>query len=487
MNCGTQLGKQARQWTARESRGQFRMSIDRAFYLQGRGLILTGTIASGTVMDGDTLLLQPQHRQVRVRGIHTQDAPSSSGNAGERCALNVSSEIRREDIERGDWLTGEGCIGSGSRFDTHIHLLADAAFPLKHLSEVKLHIGAKRTTARLILLHRESGTRIQPGESAYAQFVTERPIHCCHGDRFLLRDYGETATLGGGKVLDPEGAERHKSSADRLAFLAAMQHDNIENAIRALLVEHGGVLDYDTLVRARNTNPGERPGEHLAGIARIRTNDCELWLTQSQWSGLQQELLQTLQQFHRDQPGEAGMEPAQLTAVVSPVTDERLIEPAIAELTRSGEVRLTNNLLAAEGFQSQPSEQQDGNWLVIASCLRKHGRQIPNLAQLEQECGLDKRNLQTALDRARRDRRAVRLNAKRYVETPLLYEFAQAVLTLTRDKPSLTVAEFRDQLGCGRNVLIEVLEYFDSIGFTRRVGNARIVLDREVPEKQLAA
>ena len=75
----------------------------------------------------------------------------------------------------------------------------------------------------------------------------------------------------------------------------------------------------------------------------------------------------------------------------------------------------------------------------------------------------------------------------RYGETSLLYEFTQAALTLTRDKSTLTVAEFRDHFGCGRNVLIEVLEYFDAIGFTRRVGNARVILDRGLPDKRFIA
>jgi selenocysteine-specific elongation factor len=40
---------------------------------------------------------------------------------------------------------------------------------------------------------------------------------------------------------------------------------------------------------------------------------------------------------------------------------------------------------------------------------------------------------------------------------------------------TLTAAAFRDRSGIGRNVTIEVLEYFDRIRFTRRVGDARII------------
>ena len=485
----TELERQAQQWTARTTSGHFRMSIDRAFYLQGRGLILTGTIASGTVATGETLLLQPQHKVLRVRGIHTQDTPSATAKAGERCALNVSGDIHKDDIERGDWVASEACIDTTPRFDTRIRLLPDAAFPLKHLSEVKLHIGAKHLKARLMLLHGEdsAASRIHPGETAFAQLVTDRPILCCHGDRFLIRDHGETATLGGGMVLDPQGLKIHKASATRLSFLAAMEQDDIEHAIRTALDDQNCTVDYGALLKSWNFDSGDSPGGDLPGVARVNTPQGELWLAQSRWSDLKHRILNTLLEYHRNKADEPGIKPTRLTRTALAAGEQRLFEPAVAELMNSGDVIFANGLLSAAGFQAKPSGQDDSDWRAVSACLQKHGRQIPNLVQLEQECGLEKPALQRSLSRAQRDRRVVKINSKRYAETSLVYEIAQAVLVLTQDKTTLTVAEIRDHLGCGRNVLIEVLEYFDAMGFTRRMGNARVILDRGLPEKQFAA
>ncbi len=484
----SELERQARLWTARTTAGHFRMSIDRAFHLQGRGLIVTGTVASGTITSGETLVLQPQRKFLRVRGIHAQDAPAVLGKAGERCALNISGDVHKDDIERGDWVASEACIDTTSRFDTRIRLLPDAAFPLKHLSEVKLHIGAKHLKARLMLLHgkESSASRIHPGETALAQFVTDRPILCCHGDKFLLRDYGETATLGGGFVLDPRGLQHRKSSLTRLSFLAAMEHADIEDAIRAA-TDQNCTLDYGTLLKSWNLDPDERPGENLAGIARIISADGEFWLAQSQWSDLQQTILTTLSELHRSNSAEPGITPAQLMHASLPASEQRLFQGAVAELTESGDIHMTNGLLSTRGHQATPSSRDDSDWLAISACLRKHGRRIPNLAQLEQECGVEKAALQRSLGRAQRDRRLVKINAKRYAEPSLVNEFAQAVLELTQDKSTLTVTECRDHLGCGRNLMIEVLEYFDGIGFTRRVGNARVILDRGLPDKHFTA
>jgi selenocysteine-specific elongation factor len=45
----------------------------------------------------------------------------------------------------------------------------------------------------------------------------------------------------------------------------------------------------------------------------------------------------------------------------------------------------------------------------------------------------------------------------------------------------VTAASFRDRAGIGRNVAIDVLEYFDRVKFTRRIGDAHEVV-RNVAE-----
>ncbi len=481
-----ELDRMARRWPARSTAGQFRMSVDRAFHLKGHGLIVTGTIASGSVAVGDGIVLQPHGKALRVRSIHAQDTPASRGQAGERCALGVSGDVDRDDIQRGDWVAAPGCIDPASTLDARIRLLPEAPFALKHLTAVKLDIGAKHLEGRLMLIRDDgaTGSRIHPGETKFARFVTDHPILCCRGDRFLLRDYGETAILGGGVVLDPLCSRSRRSTEGRLAFLAAMEHDDIEDAIRRVL-DDAGALDYDALLASWNIDPAGRPGADLTNVARIGTQDGELWLSQSHWSDVKQTVLAGLRALHRDKPAEQGFSPTELA--LPDIGDPRLVAPALADLVQSGDIESRNGLLTARGHQATLSAQESGDWRIVSACLRKHGRQIPSVTQLEVECGIDKRALHASLRRAERDRRLTRINPKRYVEASMLNEFAQAALELTEDKRTLTVVECRDRLGCGRNVLIEVLEYFDTIGFTRRVGNARVILDRGLPERRFGA
>ena len=480
------LEARAREWSARSAKGPFRMSIDRAFTLQGPGLVVTGTVASGVVENGETLLLKPQNFPLRVRSIHTQDKPAAIGRAGERCALNVSGDVHKDDIERGDWIVAEHANDSTTRFDARIRLLREAPFPLKHLASVKLHIGAKHCQARMLLLRDQETqrSRISPGESAFARLLTEPPIHCCRGDRFLVRDNGETATLGGGVVLDPQAPEARKSSSTRFDFLAAMEHDDIEQAIRDALTGTQVTLNYDTLLKSWNVDTGARPGRELPGLARIGTDKGELWLDEARWLTLKQRIVGTLRDYHEEHPDEPGIRLTKLARTSLSRDDQGLFQPAVVDLIKSGAMKLENGLLAEQEFEVGSNTEDDHDWQSISACLRASGRQIPNLAQLRDASGLPEKRFARGLSRALRDRRIIRLNPERYAEPALVNEFALGVLDLTRDGATLEVAALRDRMGCGRNVLVEVLEYFDSLGFTRRTGNARIVLDRDLPKKQ---
>jgi selenocysteine-specific elongation factor len=55
---------------------------------------------------------------------------------------------------------------------------------------------------------------------------------------------------------------------------------------------------------------------------------------------------------------------------------------------------------------------------------------------------------------------------------------AEIAAALAGESPerSFTAAVFKDRSGIGRNLTIEVLEYLDRIGCTRRLGETRILL-----------
>src|ERR1700761_2737529 len=87
----------------RSAQARFRLAVDRVFTLAGVGVVVTGTVLSGSVSAGDHVLISPSGLSARVRSLHAQNRPATTGRAGDRCALNLSGDhIAKDSIHRGD-------------------------------------------------------------------------------------------------------------------------------------------------------------------------------------------------------------------------------------------------------------------------------------------------------------------------------------------------------------------------------------------------
>ncbi|HEV7386146.1 MAG TPA: selenocysteine-specific translation elongation factor, partial [Phenylobacterium sp.] len=108
----------------RSAETRFRLAVDRAFILQGVGVVVTGTVLSGMVRVGDRLLVSPSGLPVRVRSLHAQNQPAETGRAGDRCALNLTGPgVSRELVRRGDMVLDPALHAPTDRIDARLRLL----------------------------------------------------------------------------------------------------------------------------------------------------------------------------------------------------------------------------------------------------------------------------------------------------------------------------------------------------------------------------
>jgi selenocysteine-specific elongation factor len=208
-NLRVYLEDTARQMGGRDAAGNFRLAVDRSFTVTGAGVVVTGSVFSGQVTVGDQLTLSPRGTRVRVRAIHSQNQPSQSGSAGQRCALNISGpDLEKSQISRGDWLVDSRVHLPTDRFDASLRVERNEAGALKHWTPVHLHLGAADVTCRVAVL--QDGM-LPPGGSGLVQLVLDRPIGAVRGDHFILRDQSARRTIAGGTVVDPFSPARGRA------------------------------------------------------------------------------------------------------------------------------------------------------------------------------------------------------------------------------------------------------------------------------------
>jgi len=464
--------------------GNFRMSIDRAFLLKGIGLVVTGTATAGKITVGDALQLLPQRTTLRVRSLRVHDQEAQSGHAGQRCALNITGNIEKQQITRGDVLTAATNAPLKHRFDARFRLLPNGPFPVKHLSPVKLHIGAKHLEARLYIIDEIAGSRLQPGAEALVQIITALPLSCCRGDRFLLRDHSETVTLGGGLVLDPLAPRAGKSREHRLTYLAAMSNDDVEQSLRQLLDTQRNEINLSDFSRSWNLHEQEMLAlrDRVAAMHFVQ-EDISYVIAMEHWQTAGKSLLKAVQQLHLKHPEKPGIKLSALLSHLEDVMSSTLFRAVLSQAMQETTLSLVGGLVQTSGYKPRESRVDQQCWQTLEKIFETQAAQMPLVSELMKITTWSKPKVLDTLNSAQRQGLVLKLNDRRYGLPRQLLDYAKKVLTLEANGEEINVTNYRDSTGVGRNLIIELLEYFDSIRFTQRRGGHRVILDPTLPDK----
>ncbi|MEF2268183.1 selenocysteine-specific translation elongation factor [Janthinobacterium sp. LS2A] len=464
----------------RDERRLFRLGVDRVFTLSGQGTIVTGTALAGRAQVGGMLQLAPGGAQARVRSIHAQNRAAETGMAGQRLALNLAG-IDRERIERGNWIVAPELAQCSERLDVELTLLPDAGVQLKAWSPLHVHLGAAHQLARAVML---DGETLSPGQTGRVQLVFDAPMHGVPGDRFVVRNAQATQTIGGGMVLDPFGPARKRRSPARLAWLDALAAFIAQGDYAALLAQSPLGLRESLLVRLSLL-----PADALAlpsDTRRIvlRGGDA-LLVAPPALLALQERVLEALAIFHSRAPDEAGPELWRLKRIVDAEMEDALWSHLVEGLLARGELlaRGASLHLPTHSVELTPQEQSVAEPLLAA--LEQGRADPPWTRDLARSFGLAEDETRRLLRKLAKAGQISQVVHDLFYHQAALAELAQLVRTLTEKAEldeglssgagAVGAAAFRDASGLGRKRAIQVLEFFDRVGYTRRVGNGHLL------------
>jgi selenocysteine-specific elongation factor len=198
--------------------GPARLHLDRSFTLRGIGTVVTGTLWSGSIGQGDSVRVLPRGLNARVRSVQVHDQPVERAAAGQRVALNLVGVGWRE-LGRGDLVTTpDADVAPTYLIDAALSLEPDAR-PLRRGARVHIHHGTREAPARVYSLE---GEGIAPGKATLAQLRLEAPLVPLAGDHLIVRQLAPPDTVGGGVVIDAH-PRKHAGSPDVLERLRALE------------------------------------------------------------------------------------------------------------------------------------------------------------------------------------------------------------------------------------------------------------------------
>lgn len=437
---------------------EFRMAIDRAFTVKGAGVVVTGTVHCGAIALDQPLCHFPSNKALRVRSLRVQDAAAESACTGDRCALNLVG-LSLDELKRGDWISS---IATQGHHSVTIKLDKASSFPraLKHWMPVHIYHATSHSTGRLALF-----TDAPNGET-WGEVICDVPMRCHRGDRLVLRDQALDATLGGGEVLYSQlhQAPRRNSAAHK-TLVAGYAATGVEASFAALM--DLGELRLSQFSRIWNL-AADRLGA-LQHQHNVRVVD-DLAVSEQQWLDYEQQALTQLTAAAEQSP-QQGLRAQDLTTI--PGTLRQNVANA---LVKSGAAEQAAGLYLVANAQPELPAELASLWAQVEPALDH--LQAPSSGDLAKLLSMHLPQLERQLVALAKRGMLTHLGGHRFYLPTRLAEIAAIVQTMAAADPasSFTVKAFRDETGIGRNVAIEVLEFFDSKGFTKRSGNDRIVL-----------
>jgi selenocysteine-specific elongation factor len=453
---------------AKDSTALARLPIDRVFTMKGFGVVVTGTLVSGTIHKEDELEVLPIAHRVRVRGVQVHGQTAEQAIAGERTALNLTG-VTTQELVRGMVLAPPSTFRSSSRLDVSLSVLPSVK-ALKDRARVHLHAHTFETIARIALFGKE---QVPPGETALAQLHLADPGLVLPGDRFIMRQFSPVITIGGGIVLDTAPIRRMPGLEAFLNVLAGVDaeailrmriarrnHDGI--ALAELIAETGWTM------RAIEANLAEplRQGQ----IIRLP----ERYLHAPAMEELKLFAMSEVANFHQENPLVAGISKEELRDHLQAPSD--VFAAMLETLVREKKLEVGGEIVHLPGRGVVMRDEEAESKRVIESAFSSAGLKVPALKDVLAGLKVDKVRAQKIVTLLLRDKVLIKISEDLVFHRDALEDLRKRLALEKAKSSKIDVARFKDLTGVSRKYAIPLLEYLDREHVTRRVGDERLIL-----------
>lgn len=451
----------------RPTTAPFRLPVDRAFLRPGFGTVVTGSLWSGRLARGDEVEILPLGLRTRVRGLQVHGGVVDEALAGQRVAVNLSG-VEPGSVGRGQVLAPPGLMTPTSRLDARLQVLADAPRALKHRAPIRFYSGTSEVLGRVWTLEEHS---LAPGKSGLVQVVLDEPVVVQRRDRFVLRDFTASYTVGGGEVLNP-AARRHKRNDQTvLQELRRRESGGPEQAVVSLLASTpGGVKNLQGLAQELQMDRGELEPLLQSLVAQNEVARLgKQYAVAPEVEATRRRFLSVLENLQEAALWRVGWRREELLKLVD--GKPQLAQAVLADLLEQGQLQERSALIARAGHEARLAPEHQPPCDKALSVLREGAFTPPAWDDVAALAGLDRKAWHVVGAYLVETGTAVKVADDMYFLEEILEEGRRRL----REQGSFTPSEARELLQTTRKFVIPLLEYYDATGFTQRAGDARVV------------
>lgn len=437
------------------------LPIDRVFTVAGHGTVVTGTLARGKVRVGAEAEVLPGNLRARVRSIQVHGQPADIVEAGRRTAINLSG-VKKEDLHRGQAVAAPGCLAETQILNVRLTPVAE----IKHGQRVRLHIGSGEFIGKLFLFDYAPG---------FGQLRLEEPIACARGQRAVLRRYSPPDLLAGAEVVTPNATKRRKNDRAVVELLAGREEGDDSERIYGELLRHLLGVETKDVCEALGATAQTLGDafERLLNDGRAKSF-AGMWVADKHLGEVRQVVVDALSRLHAQHPSGPAIPKSELLAEAKLAWSPKAFDRLIQHLDEEGAVVMHAGDVRLPEFRVRLSEKQEQLLQRVLSAMEKAGAAAPSVADLANDLRVPPQAVEEMIRLGLSAGKMVKVGEGLVYSSNTIEQLKQKARAIG---PRFTAAAFRDVTGSSRKYAIPLLEYFDSIRFTRRVGDERVVVE----------
>jgi len=456
--------------TAKNIAVPFRIPVDRVFSADGFGTVVTGTLIEGSLKQGDEVGIYPGGANGRVRNLQVHSHQTEAAYAGQRVAVNLSG-VRREDILRGQVLARVGTLQPTRMLDVKLSLLKDSPREIKSGSRLHFHYGTQTSLCKAALIDAD---KLSPGQTGYAQLRFAEEVAVKNGDSFVVRFYSPVETIGGGVVLNIAPKKHRKGRvAATIKSLEALEDGDMGTQICQAIVNQGGIAQLEKLQKHFGLDDAAWAHEidKLTAQSRISLLVEDSVIDENYRETMGVAIAKLLSEYHQRNPLQRGMRKEELRSRVMPKEKLALFDAILKLYT----LRVNDGYVALCDFEVSYTKEQSQIRDDIMFKLKEGAFVPPSIDELLAPHKKSKA-AQAVLDALLADETIISTELGVIFDYEIICQAKESFIDLSgHGTDAVTLAQFRDKVQTSRKFALSLLEYFDRSGFTRKVGDSRVL------------
>lgn len=456
----------------------FRLPIDRAFTMKGFGTVVTGTAVSGHINVGSEVTIYPKGIRSKIRGIQVHHKGVPSVKAGLRTAINLQG-IEKETIIRGDVVGEKDSLRPTYMVDTVLEYLESTPKKLQNRTKIRFHCGTSEIIANVILLDRDS---LSPGDQCFAQFRLERPTVFLLKDRFVIRSYSPIRTIGGGYVLNPLPLKKKRFSKDVLQELNLLNkgpdHAIVEQHIKSSRLQGLSKTELSFLANLNQKELDETINRLIAENVIFKSDiETGIFIHAESYNKSKEKILAILTDYHRRFPLKKGLIKEELRSKMASKMREKIFNHIINDLIKGSVIVREKDIIKAKDHKVELLQDQEELRTQIEKIYLKQRLEPPYFKDLAQD--IIEKGGRDLLEVMVKDGTLVKVKEDLYFHKMAIEDLKRRLVDFIKEKGEITTPDLKELTKVSRKYTIPLIEYFDKIQLTVRVGDERILRKRQ--------